>query len=102
MCNVTIDTKTLKNLENKFWYVYNICEKIYTNDKRRKCKTKIKAKSNKDEINYDSKDYVEDTTNLIFGQERGISAFMFGLDIEKKGYNIYIEGPTGVRKNEIY
>jgi len=27
---------------------------------------------------------------------------MFGLDIEKKGYNIYIEGPTGVRKNEIY
>ena len=64
--------------------------------------TELKAKYNKDEINYDSKDYVEDTTNLIFGQERGISAFMFGLDIEKKGYNIYIEGPTGVRKNEIY
>ena len=40
-CNVTIDTKTLKNLENKFWYVYNICEKIYTNDKRRKCKTNM-------------------------------------------------------------
>jgi peptidase S16 lon domain protein len=64
--------------------------------------TELKAKYNKDEISYDSKDYVEDTTNLIFGQERGISAFMFGLDIEKKGYNIYIEGPTGVRKNEIY
>ena len=64
--------------------------------------TELKAKYNKDEINYDSKDYVEDTTNLIFGQERGISAFMFGLDIEKKGYNIYIEGPIGVRKNEIY
>ena len=64
--------------------------------------TELKAKYNKDEINYDSKEYVEDTTNLIFGQERGISAFMFGLDIEKKGYNIYIEGPTGVRKNEIY
>jgi len=31
----------------------------------------------------------------------GITAFLFGLDIEKKGYNIYIEGPTGVRKNEI-
>ena len=41
VCNVTIDTKTLKNLENKFWYVYNICEKIYTNDKRRKCKTNM-------------------------------------------------------------
>ena len=32
--------------------------------------TELKAKYNKDEINYDSKDYVEDTTNLIFGQER--------------------------------
>ena len=63
--------------------------------------TELKAKYNKDEINYDSKDYVEDTTNLIFGQERGITAFLFGLDIEKTGYNIYIEGPTGVRKNEI-
>ena len=63
--------------------------------------TELKAKYNKDEISYDSKDYVEDTTNLIVGQERGISAFMFGLGIEKTGYNIYIEGPTGVRKNEI-
>lgn len=52
--------------------------------------TELKAKYNKDEINYDSKDYVEDTTNLIFGQERGISAFMFGLDIEKKKAIIYI------------
>ena len=46
--------------------------------------TELKAKYNKDEINYDSKDYVEDTTNLIFGQERGTSAFLFGLDIENK------------------
>ena len=49
--------------------------------------TELKAKYNKDEINYNGNDYVADT--------------LFGLDIEKKGYNIYIEGPTGVRKNEI-
>ena len=64
--------------------------------------TDLKATYNKNEIEYNGEVYVKDTTDLIFGQERGISAFMFGLDIEKKGYNIYIEGPTGVRKNEIY
>ena len=63
--------------------------------------TELKAKYNKDEINYNGNDYVAESTDLIFGQERGITAFLFGLDIEKKGYNIYIEGPTGVRKNEI-
>ena len=107
--NVTIGTKSLKNLVNRFWYVYNIYEKIYTNDKRKKMQNKyelkitdLKATYNKNEIEYNGEAYVKDTTDLIFGQERGISAFMFGLDIEKKGYNIYIEGPTGVRKNEIY
>ena len=60
--------------------------------------TELKAKYNKNEINYDGNEYVENTTNLIFGQERGTSAFLFGLDIENKGYNIFIESPTGVGK----
>ncbi len=64
--------------------------------------TDLKATYNKNEIEYNGEAYVKDTTDLIFGQERGISACMFGLDIEKKGYNIAREGPTGVRKNEIY
>lgn len=39
-----------------------------------------------------------DTNELIYGQERGINAFKFGLDMKQKGYNIYFEGPTGVGK----
>lgn len=32
------------------------------------------------------------------GQERGIKALEFGINVQAKGYNIYIEGPTGVGK----
>ena len=32
------------------------------------------------------------------GQERGIKALEFGIDINVKGYNIYLEGPSGVGK----
>ena len=39
-----------------------------------------------------------DTSDLIYGQERGIRALDFGLDIDIKGYNLYLEGPSGVGK----
>ena len=32
------------------------------------------------------------------GQDRGIKAFEFGINVDVKGYNIYLEGPTGVGK----
>ena len=32
------------------------------------------------------------------GQERGIKALEFGINVEVKGYNLYIEGPSGVGK----
>ena len=32
------------------------------------------------------------------GQERGIRAFEFGINVKIKGYNIYLEGPGGVGK----
>ena len=32
------------------------------------------------------------------GQERGIKALEFGIDVNIKGYNLYIEGPSGVGK----
>ena len=32
------------------------------------------------------------------GQERGIKALEFGLNVEIKGYNLYLEGPSGVGK----
>ena len=41
---------------------------------------------------------IEDTSDLIYGQDRGIKALQFGLDIDVKGYNLYLEGPSGVGK----
>ena len=32
------------------------------------------------------------------GQERGIKALEFGINVDVKGYNLYIEGPSGVGK----
>ena len=37
-------------------------------------------------------------SDLIYGQERGIKALEFGLNIGSKGYNLYLEGPAGVGK----
>ena len=41
---------------------------------------------------------IEDTTDLIYGQDRGLKALEFGADIDVKGYNLYLEGPSGVGK----
>lgn len=50
-------------------------------------------------VDYDPKFYVENTDELIYGQERAINSFNFGLEMEHKGYNIFFEGPTGVGKS---
>ena len=48
-------------------------------------------------FNFETTQEVEDITTGI-GQERGIKALEFGLQVNVKGYNIYIEGPSGVGK----
>jgi Cdc6-like AAA superfamily ATPase len=45
-----------------------------------------------------TKELAIDTNNLIYGQERAIKALKFGLDIDIDGYNLYLEGTTGVGK----
>ena len=39
-----------------------------------------------------------DDQNLVYGQDRAIKALQFGLSVDVKGYNLYIEGPAGVGK----
>ena len=34
----------------------------------------------------------------VIGQSRGLKALEFGMNIDIKGYNIYMEGPTGIGK----
>ena len=41
---------------------------------------------------------IEDVTDLIYGQERALNALEFGIDIDVKGYNLYIEGSAGIGK----
>lgn len=67
--------------------------------------SKLKLKPEELKLTYDYKkitkyteDKIEDSTDLVYGQERGIKAFEFGLEMDKKGYNIFFEGPTGVGK----
>ena len=65
----------------------------------------------KNELNYkdlkkycDPKNFTFETTEELtsidtgIGQDRGIKAFEFGINVDVNGYNIYIEGPTGVGK----
>lgn len=66
---------------------------------------------NKNELSYndlkmtcDSKIFSFDTTKEVndittgIGQERGIKALEFGIQVDVKGYNLYLEGPSGVGK----
>lgn len=39
-----------------------------------------------------------DNVGLVYGQERAVAALQFGLNINSKGYNLYVEGPAGVGK----
>ncbi len=65
----------------------------------------------KHELNYKAlKDYCSTTkfnfettaelepTDKGIGQERGITALEFGLNVDVNGYNLYVEGPSGVGK----
>ena len=65
----------------------------------------------KHELNYKAlKDYCSTTkfnfettaelepTDKGIGQERGITALEFGLSVDVNGYNLYVEGPSGVGK----
>ena len=49
-------------------------------------------------LGFETTKEIEDTSDLIYGQDRGIKALAFGIDIDVKGYNLYLEGPSGVGK----
>lgn len=39
-----------------------------------------------------------DPIDTGIGQDRGIRALEFGLNVDVRGYNLYMEGPSGVGK----
>ena len=66
-------------------------------------RNELTAKDLKDACNpnlfkFETTKELVDTNDLIYGQERGMKALEFGTDIDIKGYNLYLEGPSGVGK----
>ena len=59
----------------------------------------LKLNFNTNCFNFDTTAELSDTYVGI-GQERGIKALEFGLNVDVKGYNLYLEGPSGVGKTK--
>ena len=58
----------------------------------------LKDICNPNSFGFETTKELEDTSDLIYGQDRGIKALEFGVNIDVKGYNLYLEGPSGVGK----
>ena len=57
----------------------------------------LKKYCNPNKLPFDTTEELESITTGI-GQDRGIKALEFGLNVDVKGYNLYLEGPSGVGK----
>lgn len=57
----------------------------------------LKVSCNPDIFKFETTKELE-PINTGIGQERGIKALEFGLNVNVKGYNLYLEGPSGVGK----
>ena len=57
----------------------------------------LKMVCNQNMFNFETTEELEAINDGI-GQERAIKALQFGINVDVKGYNIYIEGPSGVGK----
>lgn len=57
----------------------------------------LKMTCDPDIFKFKTTEELENITSGI-GQERGIKALEFGLNVDIKGYNLYLEGPSGVGK----
>ena len=58
----------------------------------------LKDICNPNQFKFETTKEISDSSDLVYGQERGIKALQFGLDVKIKGYNLYLEGTTGVGK----
>ena len=80
----------------------NDTRKLGEKEKRQMKKNELSYKDLKRICNPDVFKF-EDTSELEgidsgIGQDRGIKALEFGVNVDVKGYNIYLEGPSGVGK----
>ena len=57
----------------------------------------LKMTCNPNMFKFETTENLENITSGI-GQDRGIKALEYGVNVDVKGYNLYIEGPSGVGK----
>ena len=57
----------------------------------------LKKYCNPEKLPFETTEELEPISSGI-GQDRGIKALEFGLNVDIKGYNLYLEGPSGVGK----
>ena len=57
----------------------------------------LKYSCDENMLNFETTEELESIQSGI-GQDRGIKALEFGIQVDVKGYNLYIEGPSGVGK----
>ncbi len=57
----------------------------------------LKKYCNPEKLPFETTEELEPISTGI-GQERGIKALEFGLNVDVRGYNLYLEGPSGVGK----
>lgn len=57
----------------------------------------LKKYCNAEKLPFETTEELEAISTGI-GQDRGIKALEFGLNVDIKGYNLYLEGPSGVGK----
>ena len=57
----------------------------------------LKSTCNPNIFKFETTESLEPIASGI-GQDRGIKALEFGLNVDINGYNLYIEGPSGVGK----
>ena len=91
-----------KTIDKKIIFVYNTNNKKYGGKEPMKNKNELNYKQLKmtcdpNMFKFETTDNLEPITSGI-GQDRGIKALEFGINVNIKGYNIYLEGPSGVGK----
>ena len=62
----------------------------------------LKMSCNSDIFNFKSTTEELSSIQTGIGQDRGIKALEFGLQVDVKGYNLYLEGPSRSWKNNVY
>jgi lon-related putative ATP-dependent protease len=60
----------------------------------------LRRRTAAEEVGFTSTQDAPDT-HVIFGQERAMDAIRFGVQIDRKGYNLFVLGPSGVGKHTI-